>query len=311
MGGMADQIFTLESGRRLGVSSHGNPLADDVVVFCHPAPGSGVFDPDPTVSERSDAHIIAIDRPGYGSSDPLPVGEWPTVTRAAEDIAEYIRRRANAAMAIGNNSERTVSVVGWSAGGRVALALAARHPSLVKRLAVIGTPAPNDEVEWIPKPLADESARLARLPAQEAIERLTDAFAHQAAAAGVSENSPPPLAMLGVRDVDDRVLGAPGLRDRLEQMLADAVRQGSIGQVTDLLAYTAHPWGFEVSNVAVETLLVYGRADEIGQAHGEWYAARMPNATLDAVDGVGHLVVYPAWKRVLEFLTFGQEAPAL
>ncbi|GAB3809158.1 alpha/beta hydrolase [Humibacter antri] len=307
---MADQLFTLEDGRRIGVCSHGNPVADRIVIFCHPAPGSGMFDPDPSVSEESDAHIVALDRPGYGSSDPLPAGVWPSVARIADDIAQFLRTRSETGMSLGAGAERGVSVVGWSAGGRVALALAARHPQLISRVAVVGTPAPNEAVEWIPKPLAEQSEALSHLAADEAFERLTDAFAHEAAARGFQVSDTPPLGVLGVRDVDHSVLERPGVRDRLEAMLQDAVRQGSIGQVTDLLAYTAHPWGFDLADVKAPTLLVYGREDGIGPAHGDWYASQLANATRDDIDGVGHLAIVPAWKRVLDFLTDGRRPPA-
>lgn len=206
-------------------------------------------------------------------------------------------------MSLGEGAEKGVAAVGWSAGGRIALALAARHPQLVSRVAAIGTPAPNEAVEWIPKPLAEQSAALSQLPAERAFGVLTDAFNHQAAAAGFQPSDPPPLAMLGIRDVDEEVLKLPGVRDRIETMLRDAVRQGPIGQVTDLLAYTAHPWGFEVGDVKAQTLLVYGRADEIGPAHGDWYASQLANVSRLDVDGVGHLVVVPTWERVLGFLT--------
>lgn len=45
---------------------------------------------------------------------------------------------------------RAVGAVGWSAGGRIALALAARHPDLVRSAALAGTPAPDEEVPWVP-----------------------------------------------------------------------------------------------------------------------------------------------------------------
>ena len=80
--------------------------------------------------------------------------------------------------------------------------------------------------------------------------------------------------------------------------------------MTDLLAYTAHPWGFDVADVKAETLLVYGTADQIGPEHGEWYASQLANTRRHDIDGVGHLVVVPAWERVLEFLTEGDESSA-
>ncbi len=44
-----------------------------------------------------------------------------------------------------------IGVAGRSAGGRIALALAARHPQLVNRVVVLGTPAPHEHIPWIPR----------------------------------------------------------------------------------------------------------------------------------------------------------------
>jgi pimeloyl-ACP methyl ester carboxylesterase len=62
--------------------------------------------------------------------------------------------------------------------------------------------------------------------------------------------------------------------------------------------------------VRAETLLVYGRADEIGPEHGDWYASQLANVSRHDVDGIGHLVIVPAWARVLEFLTDRTQPPA-
>ncbi|WKK72245.1 hypothetical protein Q0F99_04400 [Rathayibacter oskolensis] len=47
---MANHRFELRSGRGIGVSAAGDPIADRLVVFCHPTPGAGGFDPDPLVT---------------------------------------------------------------------------------------------------------------------------------------------------------------------------------------------------------------------------------------------------------------------
>ncbi|WP_433862063.1 hypothetical protein [Streptomyces sp. L7] len=67
---MANLTFTLRSGRRVGVTTLGDPVAERVIVFCHPAPGSSVFDPDPDASANRGVHIVSLDRAGYGSSAP-------------------------------------------------------------------------------------------------------------------------------------------------------------------------------------------------------------------------------------------------
>jgi pimeloyl-ACP methyl ester carboxylesterase len=89
--------------------------------------------------------LLVVDRPGYGESTPLPAGTVPTMAGLADDVAA----------ALGSLVVDAVGVVGWSAGGRFALALAATRPDLVRAVAPAATPAPDDEVPWIP----DESGR--------------------------------------------------------------------------------------------------------------------------------------------------------
>ena len=304
MGPMANLTYTLRSGRRVGVTTLGDADAERIVVFCHPAPGTSVFDPDPDASATRNVHIVALDRPGYGSSDPVPYGEWPSIVRAADDIAEYLRSVVLAERSMGVRRVRTVGIAGWSAGGRVALAFAARHPDLTERVAIIATPAPNDAVPWIPPELQAESDRLAGLAPAEAIQQLSGQLQPQADAvlAAADPGDVPPEAV-GATAVDDAVLAQPGVRDRLGRMLHDAFRQGTAGAAADILSYTARPWGFEPGDVRAKTLIVGGQGDAIaGNAHAVWYQKAVPDSRMEMVPGVGHLVIVPAWGRVLAHL---------
>lgn len=304
MGPMANLTYTLRSGRRVGVTTLGDADAERIVVFCHPAPGTSVFDPDPDASATRNVHIVALDRPGYGSSDPVPYGEWPSIVRAADDIAEYLRSVVLAERSMGVRRVRTVGIAGWSAGGRVALAFAARHPDLTERVAIIATPAPNDAVPWIPPELQAESDRLGGLAPAEAIQQLSGQLQPQADAvlAAADPGDVPPEAV-GATAVDDAVLAQPGVRDRLGRMLHDAFRQGTAGAAADILSYTARPWGFEPGDVRAKTLIVGGQGDAIaGNAHAAWYQKAVPDSRMEMVPGVGHLVIVPAWGRVLAHL---------
>ncbi|MFF1879741.1 alpha/beta fold hydrolase [Leifsonia sp. NPDC058230] len=307
MGGMANLTFTLESGRTVGVTTFGDSAAERLVVFCHSAPGSSMFDPEPTVSSTRNVHIVALDRPGYGSSEPLPPGTWPSITRYADDIAEYLRVVTKEEIELGITRPRTVGIAGWSAGGRVALAFAARYPDLVDRVALIATPAPNEKVRWIDPPLQAESDRLATLPPDAAIAQLTAMVQPQALAVLAAEDDDAvPLDLIGDTQVDADVLRLPGARDRLARMLRDAYRQGAHGVAADILSYTAHPWGFALGDVAAKTLIVSGRGDPIaGSAHAAWYQKALPDARVEMFPGAGHLVVIPAWERVLSHLAPG------
>ncbi len=303
---MANLTFTLASGRRVGVTSLGDADADRLIVFCHSAPGSSVFDPDPLVTNTRDVHIVALDRPGYGASDPLPAGHWPSIARYADDIAEYLRvlRRDEGSFGL---RPAEVGIAGWSAGGRVALAVAARHPELVDRVAIVATPAPNEFVPWIPPELAAMSDELGKNSPDDAIAQLSEMLEGQL---GPVLQAPPdgrvPLDAVGASEIDDAVLELPGARDRLERMMRDAVAQGTRGLAADILSYTARPWGFDVGSVKAKTLIVNGQADAIaGNAHATWYQRALADARVEMFPQRGHLVIIPAWGRVLSHLAPG------
>ena len=284
-----DDRITLESGRTVGLHRLGGGFR--TVVLCHAAPGSGVFDPDPEATATRGVTILALDRPGYGVSDPPSDGDWATVSGAADDLAEVLR-------ALGTGP---VGIAGWSAGGRVALALAARHRALVSRVCVIATPAPDEAVPWVPPPQA---------AALEAMRGWAPQTVHVALAAQLASmlpadpRDPAALGIIGATAADDETLHQPGARDRLATMLAVAFAQGAAGMAADIAGYTLRPWGFELDEVAAKTLLLFGAKDPVAASrHGRWWQRQLPDARLEMVPDAGHLVIIPMWKRVLSFLT--------
>jgi pimeloyl-ACP methyl ester carboxylesterase len=279
------------SGRTVAVHdlTPNAPAAAPVVLLCHSAPGSGLFDPDPAATAVAGVRLISVDRPGYGGSAPVKDG-FATIGLAADDAAAVLADLLPAGA--------TAGVAGWSAGGRVALALAARNPELVGRVGVIAAPAPDEEVPWYGDENRAMVDALRGLPPAEAVAQLTAMFEGLLAGAGDEAL----LGLAGVADADADVLTAP-VRERLRAMLSAATAQGVTGMVADLAGYTLGDWGFRPSQVAADVLLAYGADDErVPPAHGEWYRDRLPSAQLQLWPGVGHLVVVPAWGRVLEHL---------
>lgn len=307
--GMANLTFTVASGRTVGVTTLGDPDAERLVIFCHSAPGSSAFDPDPVVSAGRSVHVIALDRPGYGASEPLPPGRWPSITRYADDIAEYLHAIRRDEDAIGVVRPATVGIAGWSAGGRVALAFAARHPELVDRVAIIATPAPNDAVPWIAPQLTAMAELLGAMDPAAASEQLGERLDEQLAPVlHADRDLPLPLDAIGASEADGDALDRPGARDRVERMVTEAFRQGTRGLAADILSYTVRPWGFELGDVKAKTLIVNGQADAIaGNAHATWYQRNLPDARVEMVPNRGHLVVIPAWDRVLSHLAPGSK----
>lgn len=261
------------------------------IVHLHIAPGSGNLDPDPEISRARDITLLGIDRPGYGGSDPVADDTWASVAGAADDAAAVLDAAGT----------QRAGIVGWSAGGRVALALAARRPDLVDRVVVLGTPAPNDAVPWIPPELQAGLDALAGQPPAVVRAALEEQLA---AIAPADPRAPEPLGLIGGGPADEAILAGPGVRERLTAMLATAFEPGpTIGMAADIAGYTLQPWGFEPSEVRAKTLLLYGARDETaGPRHGRWWQRALPDARLEVVPDAGHLLILPMWGRVLSFL---------
>jgi pimeloyl-ACP methyl ester carboxylesterase len=301
--------FVFDSGRRVAVHRTTTRTAwfpaerrrrgadERVVVLCHSAPGAGVFDPDPAETRARNVRLLSVDRPGYGASHPRPAGQWATVASAADDLAAVLD-----ALHI-----QRVGVAGWSAGGRVALALAARRPDLVERVVVLATPAPDAEVPWIPPAQRDALERLSTLAPEEAHAELAERLS---SVVPDDPHSADALWLLGACAADDAALRVDGVRARLGEMLQAAFLQGARGLAADIAGYCLQPWGFEPDQVQAETLLVYGESDPVADPrHGRWWHSQLPDADLVVVPGAGHLVVVPAWAQVLSHLAPEHASP--
>lgn len=265
------------------------PAGAPVVLLSHAAPGSGAFDPDPAATSAAGIRLIAPDRPGYGGSD--PVAGLGTVDLAADDAAAVLDHVLSAG--------GTAGLAGWSAGGRVALAVAARRPELAGRVAVIGTPAPDEEVPWYGE-FGAMIDQLRGLPEPDARAALDGAFGQ------MLEHTTGDARLAHVMDpeADAVPLAAPGVTDRLRAMLDAALRQGGAGMAADVGGYTLAPWGFDPADVRAEVLLGYGAADAaVGPDHGRWWAEALPTARLEVLPDVGHLLVVPFWEHALAHLT--------
>ncbi len=293
--------FVLASGRRVAVNLTrtpvGPPCADDTdvgagrtVVFCHSAPGAGLFDPDPAETDARGVTLLSVDRPGYGRSDPVHHGRWATVWSAADDIAGVLDTLDGG----------PVGVVGWSAGGRVALALAARRPDLVARVVVVATPAPDDEIPWIDPEQRIVLDRLRGLAPEDAHAELESRLR---SIVPLDPFSAEALWLLAALTSDEPALAGRDVRARLGEMLRTAFAQGTEGLASDLAGYCLRPWGFEPEEVVAKTLLLYGARDPLaGPRHGRWWKSRLPDARLEVVPDAGHLVLLPLWPRVLSHL---------
>jgi len=130
--------FEVASGRRLGISGLGEPASSRVVLLCHSAPGTGSVDPDPIASANSRLHIVGIDRPGYGGTDPYE-GE-PRFEVWVDDVDDYLARLDPSSEHATGTEVDLAGVIGIGYGAFYAAAIAAANRA-VPRLVVV-QPAP-------------------------------------------------------------------------------------------------------------------------------------------------------------------------
>jgi len=285
--------ITLKSGRQVGVHQLADGGSGRTVVLCHPAPGSGAFDPDPEQTRERNVRLLAVDRPGYGLSDPLPDDVWSSVGQAADDLAEVLD----------GLDSGPVGVAGWSAGGRVALALAARRPDLVDRVVVFGTPAPHEKVPWIPDEILQGISALRGLPPEVVHTAMASQFEGMT---GMDMRSHEALELVGASPADAEALDLPGASESLATMLETAFRQGVTGLASDLAGFSFQPWGFDPAQVQAKTLLMYGSSDPVAaNRHATWWKNALPDARIEMSPGAGHLAILLRWKRALSHLAPG------
>lgn len=215
----------------------------------------------------------APDLPGYGESSTVS-------PYTAEALADEIAEQLTTSLA------EPVNLVGWSMGGMVALALAARHPHKVAKLVLVGaSPAFVNRKDWsfglAPEVLAGFAADLA----QDYRATLLRFLALQARGGEAAR------AVVGrLREV----VFARG--EPASDVLAAGLDLLRNVDLRDAAAKAACP-----------TLVVHGAHDTLcPMAAGQWLAEQLPLARLVRHEGASHapFISHPDWFTavVTEFL---------
>jgi pimeloyl-ACP methyl ester carboxylesterase len=156
----SDHTLTRADGRRVAWAEWGDPEGQPVVLL-HRNPGSRLLDPDPRATAAAGARLITIDRPGYGRTD--SVAE-PTLFAVSSDLADVVD-------GIGLDE---VALIGWSGGGMFALQAAAALGPRARSLSLLCTPAPDEELPWVPDEFRELTAQVQSDP-ERALAAITDA----------------------------------------------------------------------------------------------------------------------------------------
>jgi pimeloyl-ACP methyl ester carboxylesterase len=262
-----NSTITLPDGRRLGFAEYGDPNAMPVLYY-HGFPSCRL---EPSMLEISGIRLIALDRPGYGLSDPLPgrtLLDWPGDVAAAAD-------------ALGTDR---FAVVGVSGGAPYAAACAAVLKERVNGLALICGIAPPGE-GWEAGGAAAQLMLLDRLPGTIP---LAAALGRRLVVGLDSARLLSVLLRFGRLPQQDRAVLAEGIGIPVLDSFRDALRQGVDGVVSDARLY-AKPWGFQPCDITAPTVIWHGDLDnQVPVAAAQVYARLIPHARLCILTGEGH-----------------------
>jgi pimeloyl-ACP methyl ester carboxylesterase len=263
-------------GRTLAVAEWGDPNGLPLIAM-HGTPGGRItYWEDPTIYARHGLRRLTYDRPGYGESTRH---KGRSIVDAVDDVAAI-----TAALGI----DRFV-VTGGSGGGPHCLATAALMPDRVIRcLAEVSVaPYPAEGLDWLDGMTQGNIDEFSAAMEGEAQMR---AIAERERAITLERLSEGRADFFGdtyeLSEADMAQL-AKHLPLVADQMI-NGLEPGVDGWVDDMLAFVK-PWGFDVSTIRVPVGIKFGRTDNlVPPAHGDWLAAHIPGAIVDAHEGAGH-----------------------
>lgn len=274
---MSELDVTLRDGRILHVYDEGDPNGN-VVVQHHGTPGSGLgYPPDNELGRERGLRIIRYDRAGYGGSTPRPGRSVVDVVADVEDVLDAF------------GVERYVSL-GGSGGCPHSFACGARSERCLAAGAIAApTPYPAEGLDWLAGMGEENVVEFnAALEGPEKLEAYLEGEAAKLRAAKPEEVKEVWASVLP--PVDAAVLTG----DRAEHWKRSndrALAQGIAGWRDDDLAFTK-PWGFELGEIRVPTLLWQGVQDlMVPVAHARWLAERIPGVEAHISEEDGHLSI--------------------
>jgi pimeloyl-ACP methyl ester carboxylesterase len=284
---VAETLRTVETsdGHTVAFAVWGDPDGFPVMSI-HGTPGCRLQRwPHEELYQELGVCLVTHDRAGYGRS----------TRRHGRRVVDAIQDLIAIADELGFDR---FSVSGGSGGGPHSLACAALHPDRVIRATCAVGVAPYgegglDHDAWLggmdPQNVKEFELALAGEDAVTAYAEEQQQLAEERVAVDPSTL----LDDYDLSDSDRAQLMRPEVMQVLREATAEWAVNGVGGWVDDDLAFT-RPWGFDLSEITVPVLVMYGASDVlVPVAHGEWLAAHVPGCIVRVEQG-GHLGVDPA-----------------
>jgi pimeloyl-ACP methyl ester carboxylesterase len=288
------QTIQLADGRRVDFIEYGD--RDGVpAIYLHGTPSSArearwIHDPALAAHVR----VIAIDRPGYQSSDPIASPAFEKTAKVVLDVATHLE--------LGR-----FSVIGFSGGAGSALATGAEAPDLVISVHLGGgmgsvtpdmrraLPASRRIFFKVAAKAPPVAKFLLRLMSKRMNKLLGPKLQMPTLAVLELLEGPAKGAQVSAAEEFARSASPQDLDAWASEYLDGA---NAIDAVWGDMSSLSRPWSFELSALTTPVELWHGTADgAVPFSYAKSLSDLLPNATLHALEGEGHFV----------FLTHGAE----
>ena len=272
---MPTEHVPLDGARTLCVERFGRVEGKPVLYF-HGLPGSRLeLVWADALFQDAGLALLAVDRPGFGGSSFVrgrALLDWP---RDVDALADRL------------GLER-FAVVGYSSGGKYAIACASSLPERVTLAGVVAGTGPPEipgfrtglgGIDRISLTLATRARPLA-LALWGVVRRMALGRPERFVAQFEKE----------VSEADRAVLADPAIREALLRAVREGLRPGAAGVVEDY-AVEARPWGVALGEIRVPVRIWHGEADDVVPLeHSRYLTARIPTARLTVMEGAGHIL---------------------
>jgi pimeloyl-ACP methyl ester carboxylesterase len=283
---MAEASYvSLSDGRQIGYQEYGDHNGSPVFFF-HGWIGSRLdFAPNDEIARELGARVIAIDRPGCGSSDfqeNRRLLDWP------DDVSELADALGFERFAICGHSfgGPYVAVCAYRLADRITSAAIVAGISPLFKGATQGMPGFVRLALWL-----GGSAPVLVRPYVGLMGRM-------------AVNKPDTFAK-GIRSIlpedEFALLDSPRF-DGFFGNIGEMVKHGSQGAYWDARVFLGE-WGFECADIEMPVSLFYGTVDQnVPVQMGEYYRDAIPNSEATFYEGEGHFIMYTRADEILSLL---------
>jgi len=281
------QTLRLSDGRTLGYAEYGDGGGLPVLAF-HGVPGARLmYRPGDEAARRAGLRLIAVDRPGFGLSTPLP-------GRRLEDW------RSDVALLVGALRLDRFAIVAISGGGPFGVLTAAAFRDRVCALGLVSPMGPIRDVHGqVDINLANRLFFL-RFARRRRVLRAASGLGNMLFRVAPSFQYDAFVAALPPSDRE--ILREPRLKAHVIADVKESLKQGGAGFCDDLRIFS-EPWPLDFREIIAPTVLWQGLADTILPINVALeLGARISGCRIERIAGAGHFWIYRNFDTVMATL---------